>query len=94
MLNKINKIEDIKDFLKTDELMLLKFDNKESKYDHYIDKLDLKVINITDKEIISFYNIDTLPTVFIYKNNNMIDSITGYCEKTEFIKKILNIIKN
>jgi len=90
----VNNCSDIEDFIKTNEIMLLKFDNNQSNYDQYIYKLDLKVINITDSDIISFYNIDILPTVLVYKNSNLIDSIKGYYTKTEFIKKILNILQN
>ena len=78
--------------IKTNVLILLKFDNKESKYNEFIDTLDFKVINITDEEIIDFYDIDILPTIFVYKNNNLIDSIEGFHTKTILIKKILNII--
>lgn len=94
MFHDINNLSDIDDFIKTNEIILLKFDNNESKYDQYIYKLDIKIINITDNEIISFYDIDILPTVLVYKNNNLIESIKGYHSKTEFIKKILNIIQN
>ena len=87
--DKLNKIEDI---LKSNEIILLKFDNENSKYNEYFNSLEFKIVNITDEEIISFYEIDTLPTILIYKNNNLIDSIIGFNTKTELIKKILQLI--
>tara|TARA_B100001093_G_scaffold520462_1_gene616257 strand:+ start:11132 stop:11404 length:273 start_codon:yes stop_codon:yes gene_type:complete len=87
--NNVNQIEDI---LKSNEIILLKFDKKNSKYNEYFNSLDFKIVNITDEEIISFYEIDTLPTILIYKNNNLIDSIIGFNTKTELIKKILQLI--
>jgi hypothetical protein len=90
----LNNIEDIEKMVNTNEIMLLKFDNIESKYNEYIDGLDLKVINITDKEIIEFYDIDILPTVLVYKNNNLIDSIQGFQPRTIFLKKILTLTQN
>lgn len=94
MLIKVNKMDEIDDMIKSHELMLLKFDNEESKYNEYIDRLDCKVINITDEEIIDFYDIDVLPTILVYKDRNLIDSIKGFHTKTILLKKILNIIEN
>jgi hypothetical protein len=90
----INCIEDIEQLLKTSEIMLLRFDNTKSNYDEYIDTLHFKVINITDKEIIDFYEIDVLPTILVYKNKNLMDSIKGFHTKTNLVQKILNIIQN
>ena len=92
MFIKINNPDEIDDIIKTHELMLVKFDNKVSKYDEFIGGLDLKVINIIDEEIINFYDIDVLPTILIYKDRNLIDSIQGFHTKTILLKKILNII--
>lgn len=94
MLITVDNMDEIDDMIKTNELMLVKFDNKESKYNEFIDGLDFKVINITDEEIIDFYDIDVLPTILVYKDRNLIDSIKGFHTKTIFIKKILNIIGN
>ena len=91
MLMEINDLEKIEDNLKSNEIMLLKFDNVDSKYNEYISSLDLKIINITDEEIISFYEVDVLPTVFVYKNKNLLDSIVGFKTKTEFLRKILEL---
>lgn len=88
----IDKMDEIDNMLKSNELILVKFDNKESKYNQFIDGIDFKVINITDKEIIDFYDIDVLPTILIYKDRNLIESIKGFHTKTTFIKKILDII--
>ena len=87
----VDKIDDI---VKSHKIMLLKFDNKESNYNEFIDKLDFNIINITDKEIIDFYDIDVLPTILVYKDRNLIDSIRGYHTKTILNKKILDIIGN
>ena len=76
--NNVNQIEDI---LKSNEIILLKFDKKNSKYNEYFNSLDFKIVNITDEEIISFYEIDTLPTILIYKNNNLIDSISSLSDE-------------
>lgn len=89
----IDNMDEIDDIIKSQELMLLKFDNKESKYNQFFDGLDFKVINITNEEIINFYDIDVLPTILVYKNSNLIDSINGFHTKTILLKKILNIIE-
>lgn len=93
-MQNLNNIDDIENILKTTEIMLLKFDNSKSNYDEFIDNLDFKVVNITDKEIIDFYDIEILPTILVYKNKNLIDSIKGFHTKTIFVKKILNLIKD
>jgi len=87
-------MDEIDNIIKTRELMLLKFDNKESKYNEFIDGLSFKVINITDEEIIDFYDIDVLPTILVYKDRNLMDSIKGFHTKTVLLKKIMNIIEN
>ena len=92
MLITVDNMDEIDDMIKSHELMLLKFDNIESKYNEFIDGLDFKVINITDEEIIDLYDIDVLPTILIYKDRNLIESIKGFHTKTIIIKKILNII--
>jgi len=94
MLITVDNMDEIDDMIKSHELMLLKFDNIESKYNEFIDGLDFKVINITDEEIINFYDIDVLPTILVYKDRNLIDSIKGFHTKTILLKKILNIIGN
>ena len=94
MLITVDNMDEIDDMVKTHELMLLKFDQEESKYNEFIDGLDFKVINITDEEIIDFYDIDVLPTILVYKDRNLIDSIKGFHTKTILLKKILNIIGN
>ena len=87
-----NTIDDINNLVKTNEVMLLKFDEENSKYDEYFNSLNFKVCNITDKEIIEFYDIEILPTILVYKNNNLIDSFSGFYTKTLFIKKINSIL--
>jgi hypothetical protein len=93
MFLSIDNMDEIDDMIKSQEIMLLKFDNKESKYNQFFDGLDFKVINITNEEIINFYDIDVLPTILVYKNSNLIDSIKGFHTKTILLKKILNIIE-
>jgi len=90
----INNIDDIDNYLVNNEVMLLKFDIKDSKYNNYFSSLDLKIVNITDPEIIQFYDIDVLPTILVYKNKNLLTNIEGFHTKTELLKKIMNIINN
>lgn len=89
----INDLSMIQNIINSNEIILLKFDNKDSKYNSYIYSMELKIINITDKEIIDFYEIDILPTILVFKNKNLIDSIKGFHTKTSLIKKILTIIE-
>ena len=51
----------------TDGIHIIKFDDENSKYNTYIETIPIKITNITDKEIIEFYDIDVLPTLYIYK---------------------------
>ena len=67
---------------------LVKFDEEISKYDGYINSLPYKITNITDSSIIEFYDIDTLPTIYIYKDKNLLNTIEGFLTKSELIKKI------
>lgn len=87
-----NKINEINEQLTKNNIMLLKFDTPDSKYDEYINSLNYKIVNITDTEIINFYDIDFLPTILIYKNKNLIDSIEGFLTKTQLLKKINYLI--
>ena len=63
----ISDIEYIENIIKTNELIFIKFYTDDSKYKEFIDKLSFKIINITYKEIIDFYDIGTLQTILIYK---------------------------
>ena len=92
MFIEAKNMDEIKSHIKNDEVMLLKFDTKDSKYNEYFNSIDLKVINITDKEIIDFYDINVLPTILVYKNKNLLDEIEGFYTKSSLIKKVLNII--
>lgn len=89
----INDLSIIENIINSDEIILLKFDNLDSNYNSYIYNIGLKIINITDKEIIDFYEIDILPTILVFKNKNLIDSIKGFHTKTSFIGKIIKIIE-
>lgn len=90
----MNNIKDIQDLISSNEIILLKFDEENSKYNQFIESIELKIINITDKDIIEFYDIDVLPTILVFKNKNLIDSIKGFKTKTTLLQKILEIIGN
>jgi len=74
----------------SDGVFLIKFDEDVSKYNFYFDNLSIQYINITDPEIINFYGIDELPTIYVYKNRILVNIINGFYTKTEFVKKILS----
>lgn len=88
----VSNIDDVDNILNSNEIMVLKFDNKNSKYDEYFNSLEFKTVNITDEEIIEFYEVDVLPTILVYKNKNLIDSVEGYFTKSTLIKKIQSIL--
>ena len=87
-----NIIDNIQDIIKQNNIMLLKFDFEDSKYNEYFHNIPYKTINITDNDIIEFYDISELPTILIYKNKNLLDSIEGYYSKSVLTKKILEIL--
>jgi len=93
----MNKLEytdmdNIDEVVKQNNIMILKFDKEKSKYDEYIYNMNnIKVINITDEEIMEFYDINVVPTLLIYKNKNLIDSIEGFLTKTDLIKKLVGL---
>ena len=80
------------DITRNSGLYLLKFDNKIGKYDGYINTLKYRIINITDPEIINFYDITVLPTIYIYRDKNLLSAIEGFYPKSELINKITEII--
>jgi hypothetical protein len=88
----VSNIDDVVNILNSNEVMVLKFDNKNSKYDEYFNSLEFKTVNITDEEIIEFYEVDVLPTLLVYKNKNLIDSVQGYFTKSILLKKIQSIL--
>ena len=94
MFIEVENHNDIQSHIKNSEVILLKFDTKDSKYNMYFNSLELKVINITDEEIIDFYDIEVLPTILVYKNNNLLDKIEGFHTKYELIKKVINIVSS
>ena len=90
--------EEIEDMVKSNNVLLLKFTaswcNSCKKYDHYINDLNVCVFSVDvglNEDLQEEYDITVLPTVLIYKNNNLIDRIEGFITKSDFIKK-LNII--
>tara|TARA_B100000886_G_C20344214_1_gene457964 strand:- start:450 stop:719 length:270 start_codon:yes stop_codon:yes gene_type:complete len=85
--------QQIIDFLKSNnELFMVKFDTINSKYDLYINNLETKIINIIDKEIIDFYEIEVIPTIIFYKNNTIVDKLEGFHPKTKLVSKLLNLL--
>ncbi len=94
----ISNIQFIENEINTDNILILKFDNTESKYNDYFHTLhntfSYKIINITDSIILDFYDIESIPTIYIYKNKNLLDTIEGFHTKANLIKKIQNIISN
>ena len=90
--------EEIEYMVKSNNVLLLKFTaswcNSCKKYDHYINDLNVCVFSVDvglNEDLQEEYDITVLPTVLIYKNNNLIDRIEGFITKSDFIKK-LNII--
>ena len=94
-LHSINSIEtEINKFNKDISVVILKFDNENSKYNEYYDSIhDYKMINITDKTIIEFYDINILPTIYVYKNKNLLGTIEGFYPKTTILKKINSLLQ-
>ena len=82
--------------IKSNSIVIVKFDNEDSKYNEFFDKIEeisvTNVTNITDKEIINFYNIDVLPTIYVYRNKNLMGIIEGFHLKTTLLKKINNLL--
>lgn len=91
----INSIEsEINKFIKDISVLILKFDNENSKYNEYYDSIpNYKMINITDKTIIDFYDINILPTIYVYKNKNLLGTIEGFYPKTTILKKINSLLQ-
>jgi len=87
-----NKRDIIDDISRNTGIYLLKFDDKISKYDGYIDKLNYRIVNITDPDIIQFYDIEYLPTICVYRDKNLLDVIQGFLPKNELLKKLNNIL--
>ena len=71
--------------------IMVKYDNIHSKYNHFIHTLNINVINITTAEELFFENdnIKKVPTIYYYKNNNLVQIIEGFKTKTE-LNKIIN----
>lgn len=90
--NDISIENNIDNYLKSSTIVILKFDKENSLYDNFINSLDYKIVNIIDPDIINFYDIENLPSLYIYKNKNLIGFIEGFYTRTELIKKIKNII--
>lgn len=93
-----NHCSNIENDIKTNSILILKFDNENSKYNDFFDKItesnnNFKTVNMTDPEIIEFYEIDVLPTIFIYKEKNLLGSIEGFNTKSELLKKIKTLIE-
>ena len=87
-----NKIDEIEAMMKTNNIFIVKFDNENSKYDNYINTLQVKVVNITDPDIIEFYDIDIIPSLALYKDKNLVEIINGFKPKTFVVNKLLNLM--
>lgn len=87
-----NKIDEIEAMMKTNDIFIVKFDNENSKYDNYINTLQVKVVNITDPDIIEFYDIDIIPSLALYKDKNLVEIINGFKPKTFVVNKLLNLM--
>ena len=87
-----NKIDEIEAMMKTNDIFIVKFDNENSKYDNYINTLQVKVVNITDPDIIDFYDIDIIPSLALYKDKNLVEIINGFKPKTFVVNKLLNLM--
>ena len=61
MLITLHNMDEIDDMIKSHELMLLKFDNIESKYNEFIDGLDFKVFKSGIKKNKTDLLLVTLP---------------------------------
>lgn len=85
-----DKTKEIEDYLSS-ELMLVKFDTPKSKYDNYISTLGYKIVNVIDEEIMEFYDIEIIPTIKVYKNKNLVESIEGFKTKSELMKILIEI---
>lgn len=107
----IKKTDNIEDEINKNNIVILKFDNIESKYNNYFHKFEnrenlnkidfselnlsgLNFINIVNDDIIDFYGITNLPSIFVYKQRNLMNFFEGYFTQSEFIKKIKYILSN
>lgn len=88
--NDSKKTKEIEEYLSS-ELMLVKFDTPNSKYDNYISTIGYKVVNITDEEIMEFYDIEVVPTIKVYKNKNLVESVEGFKTKSELMKILIEL---
>jgi len=80
--------------IKNNTVLILKFDEEKSRYNEFYDKItDYKTINMTDSTIIEFYDIDVLPTIYVYKNKNLLGTIEGFHLKTTLLKKITSLLE-
>lgn len=56
---------------------------------HYKDKLFIYCINIDkNKEIAIDYGVSQIPTIFIYRDAQLLDSITGIISLSKLVSKI------
>ena len=86
--------DDINEIIKDSTVVILKFDEENSRYNEFYDKItDYKTVNITDSTIIEFYDIDVLPTIYVYKNKNLLGTIEGFHPKTTLLKKINSLLE-
>ena len=101
----IKKTDNIEDEINKNNIVILKFDNIESKYNNYFHKFEnrenlnkidfselnlsgLNFINIVNDDIIDFYGITNLPSIFVYKQRNLMNFFELYM-KNKTTKSIL-----
>jgi|TARA_B110000858_G_C17627926_1_gene392129 thioredoxin-related protein len=83
-------MDDLENNIKTSEILLVLFDDETSKYLSY--NIPHKLIHISDNEIREFYDIDTVPTISVFKNKNLLANIIGFKSKTELLRSLNNIL--
>jgi thiol-disulfide isomerase/thioredoxin len=90
--------KDIEDFSLSNSVAILKFTadwcDSCKKYDEYINDLCVKILSIDydlNEDLIEEFNIQKLPTLYIYHTGNFICKIEGFMSKTEFINKLTSM---
>lgn len=90
--------EEIENVIKENNVVILKFTsdwcNACNKYNSYLNDLNIKVFSINidyNEDLVEDYEICEIPTLIIYKENNLMEKIIGFIPKTEFITKLTNL---
>ena len=90
--------EEIENVIKKNNVVILKFTSDWcstcNKYNSYLNDLNIKVFSINidyNEDLVEDYEITNIPTLMIYKENNLMEKIIGFIPKTEFITKLTNL---